>query len=259
MNNVAAVVVTHNNAQTITGCLKSIQAVGISHIVVVDNNSTDITREKIAQANVTTVSNSQNVGFAQAANQGAQATTEVSDYILFLNPDAFLPREFAKVITYIEAHPTVAVVGCQLCSKQTNQPERWGFGTFPTLYSLISRKFTSRSMPTKPITIDWVSGGCMVVRKEAWQKVGGFDPTFFLYWEDVDLCYRLKQVGYETVMMPDISCAHEKGQSLKDAYQKARLYDVSAGIYMQKHYPSYIWGIHWALRRLYRYFQPRSQ
>src|SRR6185436_20703918 len=102
MNSLSAVIVTHNNQRTITACIEALHSHNIANITVVDNASTDTTREELAKLPVTVITNTNNLGFASAANQGAKAIT--SDLILFINPDAILKSSVASVVHDVFTH-----------------------------------------------------------------------------------------------------------------------------------------------------------
>lgn len=254
---IGAIVVTHNNQATLTACLHSLQKANIKDIVVVDNASTDDTLSRVP-SHVTVIKNKQNNGFGAAANQGAQ--TLENSHLLFLNPDAELQSSLEQALQAMNQDSRVGIVGLGLYDKQ-GKLEPHSFGAFPTLTSLFFRKLrhllTSYSLLLTPYP-NWVSAGALIVRKEAWQELGGFDPAFFMYWEDVDLCYRARKAGWLTAHLPHVRVSHERGASLPDASKKTRLYDDSADRYFKKHYPWYIWGTHHYWRWLYRGLFPRG-
>ncbi|MBI3420661.1 MAG: glycosyltransferase, partial [Candidatus Sungbacteria bacterium] len=190
---VGAVVVTHNNATTINACLDSLISHGIQDIIVVDNNSTDHTREKIdayGQPHVHLIKNSRNQGFASACNQGAAILK--NDVVLFINPDAQLQTSLDKGLEIFKQHPRLGILGLGLYDKVGNL-EPHSFGPEPTLANLFLRQVFSgpKSYKLKATSYpDWVSAAAMLVRKQAFEQLAGFDAGFFMYWEDVDLCKR---------------------------------------------------------------------
>lgn len=260
MNAVTVIIVSHHNAATLAQCIQAATTAGVEQIVVVDNASTDASVAVAASLGITVVENTKNTGFAAAANQAAAEAR--TPYILFLNPDTQLhPAAVSRAITYVEEHPSVAIAGLALTDPQTGRIERLSFGNFPTLWHLFARKlFSPPPVDAKEaIPVDWVSGGAFLIRQSAWQEVKGFDPEFFLYWEDIDLCRRVKHNGHRIVVLPTATCFHQRGASLTNRQRKAQLYDAGADRYFRKHYPRIIWGIQHYLRRLYRLVQPYSQ
>lgn len=250
------VIVTYNSEHTITRCISSLRAAGISEIVVVDNNSPDTIRSTLERMPVTLIQNVQNKGFATAANQGAREIQ--ASYLLFLNPDAYFTDLHALSLAtgYLDNHPSVAVVGLALRDSE-GMLEANSFGSSVTLRSLFWRKLRPTHTPRHPLEAGWVSGGSMLVRKEAFWEVGGFDEKFFMYWEDVDLCHRLRKAGYRIVLLPSVRATHIRGASSPSRTQKTAFYDESADRYFRKHYPTYIWYSQRILRRIYRFFSPR--
>ena len=97
----------------------------------------------------------------------------------------------------------------------------------------------------------------MLVRRQAFEQLKGFDSGFFMYWEDVDLCKRARHSRWQVQYDPSIKVSHLRGVSLGSAAKKTQIYDTSADRYFHKHYPLYIWGIQHFGRNIYRFFYPR--
>ncbi|MFH1353868.1 MAG: glycosyltransferase family 2 protein [bacterium] len=239
MLKVGAVIVTyHTSSQLLQRCLISLRANGIKDISVINN-----TQEN-------------NPGFAAAANNGAAKLG--NEYLLFINPDAFLtPGSAAAAQDYLECHPGAGIVGFLLTSPG-GQPEKHSFGRPVTPLTLITRHFTQQRVPLQPASVGWVSGGAMLIRRNLFRQLGGFDPRFFLYWEDVDLCYRARQAGHQIIFLPQAKAVHQRGASLSDRQRKTKLYDQSADKYFRKHYPDMICLLVKSARSLYRFFSPLS-
>lgn len=250
MNDVGAVVVTHNNAATIGTCLTSLTSAGVKDVVVIDNASSDDTVKQIINYPVTVIKNETNQGFGQAANRAA--TLLRTPYLLLLNPDARLEGGLTAAVDQFQNHPNLGIIGLSLHTLE-GDIEPHSFGTEPSLTHLLTRKFTS-SLPSP----EWVSGAAMLIRQTTWQALNGFDPTFFMYWEDVDLCRRAREKGWEVAVTSTARVMHQRGGSHNTTSQKTAFYDASADRYYRKHYPIYIWGIQHYLRRIYRYFYPQA-
>lgn len=259
--NTATVIATYNNEATIEKCLQGLKSNGITNVVLVDNNSADSTLS-LVPPEAYLIKNNINKGFATAANQGAQyfsAQADVPDYYFFINPDAFLiePDLIKRAETYLDNHKRVGIVGLLLCDL-AGKPESQGFGDEVDLSTLVSRHFSTKQTLTAPKQVGWVSGGAMIVRRSTWEQLGGFDPKFFMYWEDVDLCRRANKAGSEVVILPDLRVLHQRGASLADSRQRHVLYNQSADIYFRKHYPKPIWLTQKLLRRIYRWSAPQA-
>ena len=270
----AAIVVTHNNEDTISACISSLHENGVRGIVVIDNASSDGTAERLKNLPVKLLVNEQNKGFGAAVNHGfynllrpAEASSEggqPAPYNLFLllNPDAVLqPNSLSQAVQYMENNAKVGIIGLSL-RDQAGNPEPHSFGNRVTLWSLFTRRFRRYELQITnyklPALAGWVSGGAMLVRREVFEELKGFDEHFFLYWEDIDFCERARQVGWNVVVAPSAPVTHQRGASLADAGRKAALYDQSADRYFYKHYATPIWLTHRYLRRIYRFFFPRA-
>lgn len=251
---IGAVIVAHNSKNYIALCVNSLIREGIIHIVVVDSASTDATLEKVRALNIATISLQENKGFGSAANIGMQ--TMNTDYVLLINPDAYLETgAIQSVKDLLNRVKQAGVVGVMLQDVRGKQEEQC-FGKEPSLIRLVTRKFQHTVAPQVPFQTGWVSGGAMVVDRELFTRLGGFDEDFFLYWEDVDICKRVREAGYTIWLHPQARSVHARGASQEDAKAKTRLYDTSADRYYKKHYPISIWLLQRILRKIYRLAHP---
>ncbi|MEX2055241.1 MAG: glycosyltransferase family 2 protein [Candidatus Andersenbacteria bacterium] len=252
---VGVVVVTHNSATAVAACLNSVRENRAEASVVVDNASID-TSVAVAQAvGVQVVQQVTNQGFASGCNLGARRLTQ--PFILFLNPDAVLaPGALAAAYNYMVDHPQVAVVGLGLVDSE-GRPEPDSWGSEVTLGSLVWGRRHTGTGNDQPHACAWVSGGALLIRREVFGQVGGFDEQFFLYWEDVDLCRRVRVHGYTVVALPTATVIHERGASSVTAAQKTQQYDASADRYFRKHYATGVWLMQRFLRRGWRLWSPQ--
>ncbi|MEX0649564.1 MAG: glycosyltransferase family 2 protein [Candidatus Andersenbacteria bacterium] len=258
MNAVGAVVVTHNSEDTIADCIRSLLAQKIQSICVVDSASVDSTLDIVREFPVQVVTLDQNRGFGAAANVGSKCLDK--PYIIFLNPDAFLASgSIHQAVQYISSHASVAVLGFRLQDTE-GHPEKGSYGDAVSLLSLFGRRISKAPIDDAvPLQVGWVSGGAMLVDTGQFRAVGGFDETFFLYWEDVDLCRRIHAKGKSITLYPLVAVTHRRGMSLTDIGRKTYLYDQSADRYFRKHYATSIWLLHRLLRQIYRLFSSRVQ
>jgi GT2 family glycosyltransferase len=219
---VGVVVVTWHSAATIGACLESLPA-GVP-VVVVDNDSSDDTAQRVSAARPEAVwiPAGANLGFGAACNLGASRLP--AHDLLFLNPDAALgPGTLEALHATLRASPSTGAVGPRIVGAD-GLPE-WSWGEDPTVRDefVRSRRVRRGEVPPVPTgPVDWVTGGCCLVRREAWEAVTGFDPGYFLYFEDLDLCRRIRQAGFTVLVVPEVEATHVRGHSSGQASQAVK-------------------------------------
>lgn len=203
-------------------------------VIVVDNASQDGSVEMIRQQfpQVKLIANSENCGFARACNQGIKIAE--GKYLLILNPDTEVINNIQdKVSDFMESHPEVGVGGCYLFYPDGRIQA--SFFKFTSLMNHLGRalllySFLPKNNLTAPFFLDYIKldqpiervcGGAMVVRREAFEEVGLFDESFFLYYEDEDFCYRTKQKGWKITPIPYTKIIHHYDQSGKKNVRQA--------------------------------------
>jgi GT2 family glycosyltransferase len=217
--------------------------------VVVDNASTDGSSGSLAECApyARVLRNAVNVGFGRGVNQGVAAST--SPLILIMNPDCRLERgAMATMRGELEARRQCAIVGPRVLDPDgSEQGSARGdpdmltgfFGRTGPLRNLLPSSAVSRRnvvSGSESATVDWVSGACMLVRRQAFDDVGGFDARYFLYWEDADLCRRLRARGYEIRYAPAATAVHRVGHSSKTARAASiKAFHESAYLYYATH------------------------
>ena len=226
----SAIVVTYNSAGQIRACLEALRNADGWQRIVVDNASQDDTIERAREADpaARVLSNVKNTGFAAAANQGARSAS--GTILLFLNPDAIAqPGALDALCKELEQEGVGAVGGA--LSHSCGEVDR-GFCVrrFPTVLSmaaeilLLNRFWPSNPLNrhyrcldldyAKPQQVDQPAGACLAVRREAWTSIGGFDERFFPLWfEDVDLCRRLRARNWKILYSPAATFLHSGGHS----------------------------------------------
>jgi GT2 family glycosyltransferase len=212
---ISVVIVSYNTGDFIGNCLASLgrdRSGLISEIIVVDNCSTDGSIELIERQfpSATLIKNSTNLGYARAVNQGLRRSS--SKYQLILNPDVEITDGAIRNIwSFMEADPETGIAGAKLLNPDGSlQMSCRTFYTFTVV--LLRRTFMGKLFPRSRAVrdhlmldwdhnsdreVDWVLGACMMVRREAYESVGGMDERFFLYLEDVDWCFRMKKQGWK--------------------------------------------------------------
>jgi len=225
---VAAVVVNYNAADHLGACLASLAANGIDEIVVVDNGSEDDSFEVVRAAGAHWLPTGANLGYGRAANRGAAApAARAARYLLVCNPDLDLHSgAVAALAESLEADPRLGVVGPRL--RNVDGSLYPSARTFPDLVDAMGHGVLGMVAPRNRFTrryrlldwdhseaarVDWVSGACFLARRDAWEGVGGFDPSYFMYLEDVDLCWRLARAGWAVGYEPAAEVTHVQGVS----------------------------------------------
>ena len=245
------VIVSWNTARLLENCLVSIRANPPNlafETWVVDNASTDgsplMLREKYPQVNL--VENRENGGFARANNQAIRRCT--GKYILLLNPDTVVAAgTLQALINFLDKHPGAGAVGAKILnpdgSLQISSHPR------PTLSRELWRLFHLDSFspyamysPAKwetdqPQEVDLVAGSCLLLRKEVLDDVGLLDEDYFIYTEEVDLCYRIQHAGWRIYWVPEAEVVHFGGQSTQQVPTEMFLHLYHSNIkYFRKHY-----------------------
>ncbi|MCX7624969.1 MAG: glycosyltransferase family 2 protein [Candidatus Sumerlaeaceae bacterium] len=230
----SVIIVNLNTRQLLHACLRSLQAALTSddvEVIVVDNGSADDSCAMVANEfpQVHLIALRENRGFAVANNLGMRAAR--GRYFLVLNSDTeIIGDALNKICDFMDAHPEVGALGPKLLNTDgTLQYSCRRFPSFRTAlfhrYSLMTRlfprnRFSSEYLMTdvghdRTMDVDWVSGAALVVRREIFESLGGFDEGFFMYAEDVDWCYRIKQAGWRVVYLPEAQILHHIGQSTR--------------------------------------------
>lgn len=222
----SVVIVNYNAGDRILECLSSLQGQA-GEVVVLDNGSTDGSTAVAASAHpdVRVVGSDRNVGFAAGANRGVAATS--GKVVVLLNPDAVVePGCIAALERALDEHPNAAMVGAFVRNPDgTVQPTKRAFPSLAqaAMHGLLglvwrnnpgTRAYTLADASfTEPREVDWVAATAVGIRREAFDAVGGFDEDFFFFVEDVDLCRRLRDAGWEVWFEPRAVVTHEWGGS----------------------------------------------
>lgn len=244
---VDVVIVSYNSRGELRRAAKELAGVPDVNVVVVDNASSDGSLDTIADLAVTRLSMPRNGGFAYGCNAGWRAAN--SPYVLFLNPDASIdPASLQRLVTSLEERPDTGIVAPRI--EHSDGSLEFSLRRFPRLRSTFAQAlFLQRLFPRAkwadeiirdgptyefPGAAEWVSGACMLVRREVLELVGGLDDGFFMYCEDIDLCRRVRTAGYEVRFDPSATIVHRGGASAPRAGLLPRL-AASRIRYARKH------------------------
>jgi hypothetical protein len=254
----AAILVNYNAGTELERALRSIADDFAGHAweaIVVDNASVDDSWAVITAfgPRVRLIRNTTNVGFSRGVNQGLAATT--APYLLIMNPDCRLVAgAVASLRTALDGNTGCAIVGPRILNPD-GSVQGSARGDPDMLTGLFGRtQILRRHLPFAAaskrnvvvddavrsgqlsVVVDWVSGACMLARRAALAIVKGFDERYFLYWEDADLCRRLRTHGYHVRFVPGATAIHRVGQSSRTAKRASlRAFHDSAYLYYATH------------------------
>jgi N-acetylglucosaminyl-diphospho-decaprenol L-rhamnosyltransferase len=236
VTSIAAVVIDHDAGPLLLGCVRSLLDDGAARVVVVENGAAgsasvalDPLLSEPAGAGVTVVSVGRNLGYGAGANRGmaALADGEPPTWVLISNPDLVVhPGALAALAAALESRPAWAMVGPRIFTEQGDvYPSVRRFPSFVdaaghALFALINpeNRFTKRYNPGTPtgegvVEAGWISGSCFLARPAALAELGGFDEAYFMYNEDMDLCWRAHQAGWGVGFAGAASVTHIQGVS----------------------------------------------
>ncbi len=258
MIDISIIIVNYNVKEFVKNLLYSLQKAlqnYTSEIILVDNASSDGSVADIEEKfnYVKVIANKDNIGFGKANNQGLQIAS--GKYIALLNPDTIVREDtFSKLIKFMNENPNAGMTTCKVLNPdgtlqlacRRSFPGPWVSFTkiaglsklFPK--SKIFSKYNLTYLDENKINeVDAISGSFMFFTSEVYQKVGGFDPQFFMYGEDLDLCYRVQLAGYKVYYVPETEIIHYKGESTKrSSIDEGKIFYNAMHLFVKKHLSS---------------------
>lgn len=246
-------IVSHESHADLPACLESVYAQAgqlVIEVILVDNASVDGSAAfvKVQFPQVALVVNTERHGFATNINRALRLSQ--GRYLLSLNPDTvLLPGALETLVTFMDATPDAAVVGCK-----TFYPDgklQYTCREFPSVATILWRWLRLEKLYTPSFyrrflmqdwdhnvvrQVDWVLGACMLLRREPIFEIGLFDESFYLYYEDIDICYRLKQRGFAIYYLPDAQIIHKYHRSSARGLNRLTLEHAKSIVrYFRKH------------------------
>src|SRR5215210_5846918 len=195
------------------------------------------------------IRNKQNLGFARACNQGISASE--GDLVVLVNPDTVVERDFfRRMESFLDENPAAGAAGprildpdgsLQLSARKDVSMVSGFLGRTSVLTrlfpesSLVKSQFPAVTARDRPVAVDWVSGACMFVRRKTLDEVGPLDERFFMYFEDTDLCQRIRGAGWAVYYLPQVKVAHQAGSSTRSRLCAIWRLHKSAFLYHRKH------------------------
>lgn len=252
------IIVNYNVKEFLQNLIHSIEKASpnlTKEIIIIDNasddGSVDFIKEKFPQIKL--IANSKNLGFGKANNIGLKQAA--GKYILLINPDTLVAEDtFEKMIKFFESNSEAGLAGCKILNPdgslqlacRRSFPGPWtSFTKVTGLSSMFpNNKIFARYNLTyldenKTYEVDAISGSFMMMRKEVYEKVGGFDEQFFMYGEDLDLCYRIQKAGFKVYYFHDTQIIHYKGESTKrSSLDETKVFYSAMHLFVKKHLSS---------------------
>jgi N-acetylglucosaminyl-diphospho-decaprenol L-rhamnosyltransferase len=246
------VIVTHNTKDLVGNLLASIAADTTLHrllenIIIVDNGSTDGTESIVEDLPLPLkyLRQDRNLGFAAAVNKGFSLVA--SPYVLFLNSDTqLIAGDTAKLLAYMEDHPETGICGPQLIYPDGSPQRSYAFPPallfeivpLSILGALLPGRYAVRAgSPSRPQEVQSLIGAALMARKDAVERLGGFDERFFFFLEETDLCVRASREDYAVTFLPDASVIHLQGKTVAGRWVDGRIeYNISLHKFVGKHH-----------------------
>ncbi len=259
LTSVSVIVVTYNSAAYLPACLDSLRGTG-AEVIVVDNASADGSAELARQHGASVITNSENRGFAAAANQGVRAAISPTgraapgEFLLFLNPDTVLEEGFSELVQALAQDPQAGAAAGLLVDFSGRPQVGFSLRALPGFAALacevllvnrlwannpVNRRYRCLDTPLdRPGEVEQPAGACLLVRRRALEQVGYWDERFYPLWfEDVDLCLRLRRAGFRILFFPACRWRHYGAHSLAriSFAQKQLFWYRNLLCYVQKH------------------------
>jgi N-acetylglucosaminyl-diphospho-decaprenol L-rhamnosyltransferase len=249
---VSALVVNYHAYDELAACLRSLEGQpALVDVVVVDHATVPNARASVERHHpgVCWLPRADNPGFGAGVNRAAQHAT--GNFLYVVNPDAVVaPGAIEVLARWLAAHPDFGVAGSLV--RETDGAIQGSARAFPAASTLVAGRssWLTRRFPANPWSrrnvltgpavqepraVDWVSGASMMIRRDAFSAVGGFDARYFLYWEDADLCRRLLTLGWQTAYVPQSVVTHHGGRSSRSALRPLIAFHQSALRYHVTH------------------------
>lgn len=255
--NLSVIIVTHNSLPALTSCLVALEKAARTdplQLLLVDNGSDDGSPEATLDIfpNAKVIVNERNLGFAAACNQGAGEAD--GEYLLFVNPDVVIDEGAIEQLLGACTENQQAGLACgrlrfpdgsfQATCRNFPNPTNLLFSRGSFMTSLIGRSFDSRARYTLPDSIETtevsaVAATMTMIKRSRFEKVGGFDPRFFMFMEDTDLSLRLNRSGYANLFVPAAGGIHDWGRGSRvGRLRRLWHHHNSLWKYFLKHYPN---------------------
>ncbi len=244
----SAVVVNFNSSAFLDSCLRALFANRLPplEVVVVDNASTDDSMQELAAWPQVVIERSHtNLGFAGGANRGVERTE--ASVVVILNPDVDVDRDFGEHLQQVfDANPRLGAAGAKLRYPESDRLQHAGGILLRPALTTVHRGYRQPDAPAwnEPADVDFVTGGAISLRRDAFEQIHGFDESFWpAYYEDVDLCLRLRDAGWQVRYQPELAGTHVESVTLSGTLDYLRFFHRNRLRMALKHLsPESWWG-----------------
>ncbi len=234
------IIINYQSRKYLEKCLKSIGSFANDstldfEVIVINNDPVFLKLERKYPFISRILNLTQNVGFGRANNVGAKCAR--GDILLFLNPDViFEDDSIKKALKYFSDYENIGALGPKIIEAKTKKPQPWTSGKKTTLASILFRNTINKPWnKNHEMFVDWISGTALFVKKDLFEEIGGFDEKFFMYFEDQDLCLRIKKLNKNIVFFPKTKVIHFNGKSWQNDEEKKKAFYESQKYFFQKH------------------------
>lgn len=239
---ISFIIVNFRCLNHIKNCISSIDSFfsnsGYNYEIILVNNDTKKISNNYFDKKINIIENQNNIGFGSACNIGAKKSS--GKILFFLNPDTIIKAFSPKILFDKFLDANLAIISPQLISSD-NLVQKWSVGKKITPLDIIlnnigfcrSKKIWNSK---KELSVDWVSGASLIIKKDIFNKIEGFDKNFFMYFEDIDLCRKIKLLNKKILFYPEFKVIHLEGKSSTNEKIKKTQYYVSQDYYFEKYY-----------------------
>lgn len=250
MPKVFIIILNWNGWSDTLECLASLNKVDYDNfeIILIDNGSKEkppiIEREEFANLKINQIFNEANLGFSGGNNQGIKIALEKgADYVLLLNNDTIVANDFlGKLVNQAEKDKEIGIVGPQMLFYEAPELIWFGGGRFNWLKNRGTHEMYKMPVQTKEFIkeVDYITGCCLLVKKEVIEKIGLMPEDYFLYYEDADWCLRAKRAGYKILYVSGSKIWHKVSVGLKEGSPVFTYYHIRNGLVLAKKYSGLI-------------------
>lgn len=251
---ISIIIPNYKSERYLSPCVKSLLAhtLDVSCEIIIINNDTAHIKSILPGKNLHIINNETNEGFARACNKAAAIAQ--GKMLFFLNPDTRIISGSIKSLADTIHDSSVGIVSPQIITP-SGEIQAWSAGYEISLWEILcnnfgfirSKRLWEKNSKAQP---DWTSGAALAINQSLFKKITGFDENFFMYFEDVDLCKRVRDESLKILILPSVQVLHVGGQSSSCSIQQKKYYYASQDYYFKKHFGLFSLFFLTLLRRL---------